>query len=283
MNYIEKITLKAIAKIAGPDRMKRIISEAAEYAGLDMMEITYNNIGILKYQDATVSGERFLVTRILKKNLDGILHPIIFDVGANLGEYSNLLAKEFPKSTIYAFEPNPRTFSQLIEKSNNAIKCVNVGLGAEEKKGKIFTYADNLTTTHASIYREVFEVFNKRDDITEVDIQLTTLDLFCAQENISNIDFLKIDTEGHELDVLKGAAKMLSLGQIKIIQFEFGECDVFSRVFLRDIYTALENYNIYRLDSQRLIPLFKYNSTNEIFRFQNFVAVNKNFLFQNAS
>ena len=63
----------------------------------------------------------------------------------------------------------------------------------------------------------------------------------------------------------------------KIIQFEFGECDIFSRVFLRDFYDVLADYHIYRLDSDRLIPLFEYEAANEIFRYQNFIAVRKNF------
>ena len=280
MNYIAKLTLRAITKIAGPDGMKKLILEAANYAGLDMLEIAYNNIGILKYKNNIVSGEHFLISRILKQNLSRISCPIIFDVGANIGEYSMLLANEFPLSIIYAFEPNTSTFAQLVEKSSSPIKCINAGLGAEEKAEKIFTYSDNLSTAHASVYKDVFQVFHKRDDITEVDFQLTTLDLFCKQEGISNIDFLKIDTEGNELNVLKGAKRMLLSGKIKIIQFEFGECDIFSRVFLRDIYAILTNYNIYRLDSTRLIPLFNYSSTNEIFRFQNLVAVSKDFIFQ---
>ena len=65
----------------------------------------------------------------------------------------------------------------------------------------------------------------------EMEFNLSTLDLFCEREAIPNIDFLKIDTEGNELDVLEGAKKLLSGGKIKIIQFEFGECDVFSQSF----------------------------------------------------
>jgi FkbM family methyltransferase len=280
MNFLLKCMLYAIAKMAGPVRTKKLIPAIADYAGLDLLLVAYNNIGILKYENDIVSGERFLVTRVLKKSLGGIPRPVIFDVGANVGKYSELLAREFPQARIFAFEPNENTFTQLAAKVGKSVTCVNAGMGAEEKTEKIYTYSDNLASSHASIYGEVFRTFHKRDDLVEVEFQLTTLDLFCEREKVTGIDFLKIDTEGNELNVLTGGTKMLSEGKIKMIQFEFGECDVFSRVFLRDFYEKLPDYNIYRIDSERLIPLFEYASTNEIFRFQNFLAVRKDFPFR---
>ncbi len=252
----------------------------AQNAKLDLLLLAYNNMGILKYENNQVSGEYYLLTKILKKNLAGIEQPVIFDVGANVGDYSLLLTKEYPQARIYAFEPNENTFKQLTAKVGDAVKCINAGMGSSEKTEKIFTYADNLASSHASIYGDVLSTFHKRNDLVEIDFQLTTLDLFCEREAVTGIDFLKIDTEGNELEVLKGAERLLAAQKIKIIQFEFGECDVFSRVFLQDFYIMLLDYNIYRLDSNRLIPLFEYASTNEIFRFQNFIAVRKDFPFQ---
>lgn len=279
MNFLLKCMLYTIAKMAGPERTKKLISAFASYSGLDLLLVAYNNIGILKYENDIVSGEHFLVTRVLKKNLGNIERPVMFDIGANVGMYSIMLAKEFPVASIYAFEPNINTFNQLVDNVGSLAKCINAGMGEEEKAEKIFTYSDNLASSHATIYREAFRAFYKRNDVVEIDFQLTTLDLFCEQEKITGVDFLKIDTEGNELNVLKGATRMLSERKIKIVQFEFGECDVFSRVFLQDFYAMLSEYNIYRLDSERLIPLFEYNSINEIFRFQNFIAVIKDFPF----
>jgi hypothetical protein len=104
---------------------------------------------------------------------------------------------------------------------------------------------------------------------------MTTVDKFCKEKGVDRIDLLKIDTEGCELQVLKGAQEMLSGGYIKVIQFEFGECNVFSRVFLRDFYEVLAGFRLFRLDSERLVPLPAYEPTNEIFRFQNIIAINK--------
>jgi hypothetical protein len=76
---------------------------------------------------------------------------------------------------------------------------------------------------------------------------------------------------------------MISLDRIDFIQFEFNEMNIISRVFLKDFYQILSNYNLYRLDSNRLIPLFNYDSTNEIFKFQNFLAIHNYVLSDSSS
>ncbi len=269
--------LYAIVKMAGKKKIRQLITIIANYSGLDLLLLAYNNIGILKFENEIVSGEHFLVTSVLKKNMEKFSRPVIFDVGANVGKYSMMLAKELSDAQIYAFEPNSNTFDQLIANVGDLVTCINAGMGIDEETEKIFSYSDNLASSHASMYGDVFRMFHNTNDVTEIDFQMITLDKFCEREKITDIDFLKIDTEGNELNVLKGATRMLSGGRIKIIQFEFGECNVFSRVFLRDFYELLTNYDIYRLDSERLIPLFEYASINEIFRFQNFIAVRKDF------
>jgi FkbM family methyltransferase len=279
LKFIFKFILHLIIKIAGQDGTKKIIIKLSELANLDLLVIALNKIGILKYQNSFVTGEQFLISNVIKKYLKGIMKPVFFDVGANVGEYSKLLKFYFPESEIFAFEPIPNTYSQLLKNFGNYGRCVNAGMGAEEKTATIFTYSDNLMSQHASLYEEIFNQFHKRSDLIRVDFELTTIDFFCNQENITNIDFLKIDTEGNELSVLLGAKRMLSEGKIKIIQFEFGECDVFSKVFLRDFYNLLTDFNIYRLDTNQLINLFDYSVENEIFHFQNFIAVKKNLYF----
>lgn len=273
-----KLLLHLIVKLAGREKIRQLIPIIANCADLNLLDVAYNNVGILKYENEMVSGEQFLIARVLKKYLVNIERPIIFDVGANIGNYSLMLMKEFPQAQIYAFEPNQHTFNQLVGNVGNLVTCVNAGMGEVEKIEKINTYADELASQHASIYSDIFITNYKRKDILSLNFQLTTLDHFCEREKVTNIDFLKIDTEGNEFNVLKGALNMLSTKKIKIIQFEFGECNVFSRVFLKDFYTMLIDYNIYRLDSERLIPLFEYVSTNEIFRFQNLIAVRNDFI-----
>jgi FkbM family methyltransferase len=207
---------------------------------------------------------------------------VVFDVGANVGKFTTLLADVLNCATIYAFEPNKNAFETLQRLEGENTHCFNLGLGASRKQAQIYTYGRSLDSSHASIYPGVFKDFYKHDDVASIDFHMETLDDFCRERAIDYIDFIKIDTEGNELNVLLGAQHLLSEGRISSLQFEFGECHVFSRVFLRDFYDILGGYNIYRLDSERLLPLHDYNVRNEIFRYQNLFAVKKELDFLQA-
>lgn len=137
----------------------------------------------------------------------------------------------------------------------------------------MFSYDNDNTTGHATLYNTVLTDLHHRTDVHSHSVQLTTIDAFCIQENISSIDFLKIDTEGHELSVLDGAKEMIGNGAVTVVQFKFNEMNIVSRVFLKDFFELLDDYNIYRIDKKGLLPLFPYSSNNEIFKFQNIVAI----------
>lgn len=275
MSIVAKLIAYPIAKLLGRKGVEHFVPLLARYAGVNLLVVAYKGIGILKYQDHVVSGERYLLTRVLTELFRGKPDVTLFDVGANVGNYTQLLAAEFPEAHIYAFEPNEHSYGSLVENAGESAVCVNAGLGAQNKQVTMYTYGDSLASSHASLHDNVFHAYHRRDDLAEVDVDLETLDGFCEQYSVSRIDFLKIDTEGSELEVLKGAEGMLSEDRIDVIQFEFGECDIAARVFLQDFYDHLENFDLYRLDTERLIPLAQYSVVNEIFRYQNLVAFRK--------
>ncbi|ACF14966.1 methyltransferase FkbM family [Chloroherpeton thalassium ATCC 35110] len=277
----KRLIKRLFVKVIGKERIKKTIVFFAKVSDIDLLLLAYNNIGILKYQNFGISGEKFLIEKILKKNIVSE-KPVFFDVGANVGMYSLELKKIFPNAEIWAFEPNQESYKKLVNLVDNGIRCVNIGFGECEKNIMIYSDLDKTGSSHATIYKGVYEHFYNAKKFLEIPIHLEKLDDFCRSNNISEIDFLKIDTEGNELNVLKGASDILKKGSVKIIQFEFGECNVFSKVFLKDFYDILGNYDIYRLDTENLISLSKYNSLNEIFRYQNIIAVNKSFLCVNA-
>ena len=84
---------------------------------------------------------------------------------------------------------------------------------------------------------------------------------------------LKIDTEGHELEVLKGFEPYIRQNKVDLIHFEFNEMNVASRVFFKDFWEFLPNYDFYRMLQDGLIPIKNYNPVYcEIFAYQNIVA-----------
>src|SRR5207244_3538332 len=148
-------------------------------------------------------------------------------------------------------------------------KCCSLGLSDTEGSAIIYDYDQPDGSEHASLFSDVFADIYRVEKIKETRIPLTTMDHFCCAEQISGIDFLKIDTEGNELKVLKGSQSLIQNNAIRAIQFEFNEMNVISRVFLRDFYDLLQGFTFYRLLPDGLLPLGRYSPRNEIFAFQN--------------
>ena len=274
---MKKILIFILKKIFTYKRVYRLIDKLIDIYDINVSHLFYDKNGILKYQNEFVSGEYHVIDKILPKILPKE-NIITFDVGANVGKYSISLVHNLILQKVYSFEPNPITFQKLKNntKSYDNIQIINMGLGNKPSKKEIYTYKDELTTEHASLYKTVLTELHHKADIDSIFVEISTIDSFCFMEKIDHIDFLKIDTEGHEFAVLEGAKDMLKNNKIKIIQFEFNEMNVISRVFLKDFYEILFNFNIFRMDSNRLIFLPSYHSSFEIFQFQNFLAVHKN-------
>jgi len=125
----------------------------------------------------------------------------IFDIGANIGWYSNHLAKKFPNSTIYSFEPIPETFNQLRANSelNGALNIRLNNLALSSKKEKL-TFYYSPTVTGASSSQNITE--NK--NMIKLDLEAETIDNFIIKNSIDKLDFVKCDVEGAEYFVYQG-------------------------------------------------------------------------------
>lgn len=274
---LTKIIRFFFIKIVGKTIIEKLITILAKLINENLLMVAYRNMGIHKFRDQYESGEYFFITNILKPNIK-IDKPVFFDIGANNGQYSKILLDVFPDAHFFLFEPNSNTFKVLqnnMDSMNMNINIYNLGLGEKEGKSVIYTYEYDSASAHATLYKEVLIELRGQKNVMELDSKIITLDGFCKKNKIIHIDFIKIDTEGNELNVLKGAGAMLKNKTIDFIQFEFNEMNVYSRTFLKDFYDILTHYDFYRLDSRKIIPLNKYNPFNEIFLFQNIVAVNK--------
>ncbi|MDP3996398.1 MAG: FkbM family methyltransferase [bacterium] len=275
---MKKLILKKVAQLVrnifGKKTLSRFILFLSRVGQINLLTFAYNEIGILNPGNYIVSGESFVIKNILKKETSG-KEQILFDIGANKGNYAEMLCKELPESKIFAFEPNFRAYEILKRKfADRTVKVLNKGLGSDKSVKKIYSYAEDSGSSHSSTFKEVFTKIHQVENLTEMDFACTTIDDFCAENKIDEVDFIKIDTEGGELDILKGARRMLKENRIKFIQFEFNEMNVVSRVFLKDFYEILGQYELFRLHEKGLIPLGSYNPKNEIFQFQNILAIN---------
>ncbi|MBS1548119.1 MAG: FkbM family methyltransferase [Bacteroidetes bacterium] len=226
--------------------------------------------------DYEKSGELKLARKIRKKYSNGT-SLTIFDVGANVGGYSKRLSAIFGATDkIYSFEPSKATYNLM---ANTTMDCRNVipnNIGFSDKEEQLTLYTNSDGSGLATVYPRVLEHYGDiRMDQTEV-VELSTIDSFCASNNIGRIHFLKLDVEGHELKVLKGAEKMLAANRIDHIQFEFSGCNIDSRTYFRDFYYLLKDkYTIYRILRNGIHELWRYMDYYEVYITANYLAVSK--------
>jgi len=277
MKIIKFIGSKFIRMIINKDLAVSLVNKLCDLYHINLMNLAYNRIGVLNYQNSLVSGEKYILERILPGLIDKT-DPVLFDVGANDGKTTIDFKNAFPNAHIYAFEPNKKSFSILRDncKDKNII-CINLGFGSNDEEKILYTYKNDLGSPHASLYENVFTDIHKDTNIDCLEIELTMLDKFAENNSIDYIEFLKIDTEGNEFSILQGAQKLLEEERIGIIQFEFNEMNVVSRVFLKDFYDYLKGFTFYRMKEDGLIRLGSYNARNEIFKFQNILVVHEKY------
>jgi FkbM family methyltransferase len=141
---------------------------------------------------------------------------LIFDVGANDGRTILRWRRHLPATRIYAFEPVESTFATLTERtaSLSHVKLFKLALGASPERRNIYLHERGSAMN--SFYAD-----RTNTDATE-EVQVDTLDAILDREKVGRIQLLKIDAEGHDLEVLKGATNALRDARFEFIQVEAG-------------------------------------------------------------
>jgi FkbM family methyltransferase len=190
-------------------------------------------------------------------------NPVIFDVGAYKGQYTDYVKSRIPTADCYLFEANRELIDGL--RGYNAFNCL-----LTDKVGKrpFYRCKDKADELSSAYKREVFKQVEYETDA----VRATTVDAFSLANNITQIYFLKIDVEGAELDVLKGSKRMLSEKRILFAQVEYGGTYPDAGITFKQVIQYLDSldYKVYELKGNDL-SLMTVESFTEDYRFANFL------------
>lgn len=233
---------------------------------------------IVAYSNGKGFGTSSLVAEVacVKRFVKG---GILFDVGANKGAYARALLDAFGDTAtrIICFEPSEELVKTFLHFNDTRISVINSALG--RTKGTVPFYASESDSGLGSLTKRRLTHFGLEMKKVQ-DVQVITLDDFAISNGIDRIDLLKLDVEGHELDVLEGGKNLLLQNRIGCIQFEFGGCNIDTRTFFQDFwYLLAENheFEIYRIAPWGMIKVNRYREMDEMFVTTNYVAVNNSY------
>ena len=228
---------------------------------------------MLKFRIAILGGpmidikERYVVTTKINNGM------VVFDVGVHQGEWANLVLTTYKNITLHTFDPIAGIMDTLTAPLSNLLvkNYVAISNTTGEKQFYIYPRVPELST----LYRRNSKI-EAQFNLTPVvqTVKLMTLDAYTAEHNISTIDFLKIDVEGGEMDVLLGAQRLLQNKAIHRIQFEYGGCNLDSGTTLQQLYEFLTRYGycVYQQDIAALIPITEFRTELEDYQWSNYFA-----------
>ncbi len=231
----------------------KIIRKLSRKLGYDIIPLSIDIVGRDPYLD-------------MKKFINND-KPVLFDVGANYGQTINEFTGVFNDYEIHSFEPSPAVFEVLKNKTfhRRNIWIWNYGIGSSI--GNLLL--NENTNQNMSSFLEIGEDgwgFVKH----KTSVPVTTIDKFCEERNIKNIDVLKIDTQGFELEVFKGAKISMQENRIGLLYFEITFIDMY-----KDLPSFGELFDFATNNGFELITIYPIKYKNNIAAWTDVLLKNK--------
>ncbi len=207
------------------------------------------------------SSNFYKINRTLDQAIKSIIkkkNPIIFDVGAHEGESIDRFRNLFQNPIIHSFEPQSKTFEKLMNKKKNDKDLVlnNFALGSREENQEIFVNSNTAASSYLNIDNKD-KFFKSLKTIQKEQTRIDTFDNYFNKIKVNYIDLVKIDVQGYEEKVLKGALK--SLDKVQLIEIEIVFVNLYEKhSSFYQIESILNEYN-FELYSLSSISLNKEN------------------------
>lgn len=220
--------------------------------------------------DPEGNGEYFFLRNALSKVEEGV----IFDVGANVGNWAAFALTVNPRLNLHCFEPGRATYAKLAQREwSSTVRLNNLGLGDIEGTLELHVVDEESGLSSVYVRHGVDSTrFSRIESVT-----ITTIDEYCEKNAINQIDLLKVDVEGHEYAVFRGMNKILTKGIVRAIQFEYGGCNLDAKVSLGDIWVLLEShgFRLFKLYPEGPRRVKKYQQRLETFKYSNWLAIHE--------
>lgn len=213
-----------------------------------------------------IDGENLMIKTFIEEG------DVVFDAGAHIGEWSRLVLDHTSNNvSLYSFEPVPYFFDKLVANVDSMSRCYNMALGDIEASVEMNYYYEESEGCSSLYDREVLRTI----PVKKITVPMTSVDAFCNKEGIASIDYLKIDVEGCEWGLIKGAGELIKNKKIKFIQFEYGGTYPDADITLKQVYDYLQaaGYEIFRITSDGLIYIPSWRSALENYGLCNYLAV----------
>ncbi|MDA7572849.1 FkbM family methyltransferase [Candidatus Pelagibacter sp.] len=226
--------------------------------------------GFKNYGDFIKTGEENFI-KIIKNEIN-----FSIDIGANIGKYTKLILQN-TNSKVISFEPLPEAFYEL-EKIKleypDRLETYNIAIGM--KNDRLDLFYSGPKSEKASLIPNLNKLsFIRNENKNKISVDVKTLDSFENYFNDKKIDFIKIDTEGYEYEVLKGAEKILKLHKPKFIQIEFNWHQLIRNQTLYNLSNLLDLYEVFRIlpNGDKLILVDPSRPENNIYHLSNYVFI----------
>ncbi len=210
---------------------------------------------------------------ILKKNLKKNIE-IYVDVGAHNGEMIEIISDKFNVKKIFAFEPNPNCIKKLKKIKKKNLKIFEMALGDKSSSAKLnIGHISSMSTIndinnksfYTMIKKFVIGLFYFKNSIykNKIHVKIETLFKVLKDHKIKNIDFIKIDTEGHEFNVLKGLKNYIKKTNIILLEYHYDD-------------SLIKNYDFQKLNFFFVKNGFKLISKNKMILRKGYEVIFKN-------
>ena len=242
-------------------------------------------IGFMGYMnwaaDFKMTGEKKLIQYLDKYNLDYAL-----DIGANTGQWAKMALTNSNISVI-SIEPQAKIYDELKsiqKKYQDRFHSFNLAVGNKSSKIKLHTHDTSSELSYIDDRLGLMPLLTGKSSTVE-EVNMQTLDQLHRNHTklFSKIDFIKIDVEGYEMEVLLGAQNFLEFVRPKFIQIEINWHLLFTKSSLYQIGQLLRDYSCYKiLPSGKILHKIDHSHPmNNIFQLSNVLFIRNDFIFKN--